>query len=221
MRLLALVALVVAATACEPPPPVAVSPDGTWEAVTLTADGTDGYVVAGDAAFTTITAPMANKSGNTRIALVARTAPTADQQVCATVAGATGSGYQQGLMLRWDGTRGITITKNVWGGLYTTVNVHTWDTTAQAPFTLVSQHNLTALGWPNPEATPLPWRMCASATGRVVRFKVWPLPGPEPGDDDPCCGGVTTVDLDGPGRPGWYAGHLQPGHTLAYADLTT
>jgi hypothetical protein len=218
----------LALTACEPPPPVVRSPDSTWDAFTLTDDtstaGTDHYLVAGDNRFTTVTGELANHGGNTRIGLVARSASTVDHGSCATVDGSTGDAYQQGLVLRWTGTQGITVTKGVWADVATVINVHTWDTTAPADngrFTLVAQFTMSGLGWPNTKATPLPWRMCASALGSTVRFKVWPIPGPEPADDDPCCTGVTTVALTAPGRPGWYAGHLQPGHTLAYSDLTT
>jgi hypothetical protein len=188
---------------------------------TLTADGADRYHVAGDLASMTATAPASNAGGNTRVAItLAWTPAVRDQAVCATFADASRDIDQEGLVLRWDGTHGVTVTKGVWASVYTTVNVHRWDTDQPEPFTQIAAFPLTVLGAPAPQAVPLPWRMCASAIGDVVSFKVWPLGQAEPAEGDPCCTGAVAANL-GDGRPGWYAGHLQPGDHLTYTDLTT
>lgn len=218
------VTLIGACCACQPPQVVDVDPGAPFQPATLTDDGTDRYQLAGDTTTATVTAPDTNVAGNTRITwTLAWRDPSIDQTVCATWTAASADSNQEGVMLRWDGTRGITLTKGVWAQVYTVINVHTWDTTApvdQGRFTQIAQFPLTALGWPNAAARPLPWRICASATGTTIRFKAWPTADHEPAGDDPCCTGTATVTDTWPGRPGWYAGHLAPGHQLTYTDLT-
>lgn len=216
------VTVIGASTACQPPQVVDVEPGAPFQPATLTADGDDRYQLAGDMTEATVTAPESNKGGNTRVGwTLAWREPTVDHTVCATWAEASGDVDQEGVLLRWDGTRGVSVTKGVWAGVYTVINVHTWNLDAAEPFTLVTQHPLEGLGWPKATAAPLPWRICASAAGTTVRFKVWPLAMAEPADEDPCCSGATTVADTWEGRPGWYAGHLQPGHHVTYLDLTT
>lgn len=220
-RLLAAGALVVALTACQPATVTDVEPGSPFQADTLAADGADRYDVAGDLAAVTATAPASNTGGNTRIALtVAWSPPTHDQAVCATFADATADIDQEGLMLDWDGVHGVSVTKGVWVGVNTVVNVHVWDTSQNPPLTGIAGFPMTGLGAPNPQAVPLPWRMCANTTGHTVAYKVWPLSMAEPADGDPCCTGTATVAV-GEGRPGWYVGHLQPGDHVTYTDLTT
>ncbi len=220
-RLLVAAVLAVALAACQPAPVTDGEPGSPLQADTLTADGADRYHVTGDLASATATAPDTNAGGNTRIAVtVAWTPATHDQSVCATFTDASRDIDQEGLLLRWDGTHGLTVTKGVWASVYTTINVHRWDLGQDPAFTQIAGFPLTVLGAPDPHAVPLPWRMCASATGDTVRFKVWPTSGPEPAEDDPCCTGAVDTTV-GDGRPGWYAGHLQPGDHLTYTDLTT
>lgn len=217
----ALVVLVTLSVACG----VTVAPGTGWAGVTLTADGDDTLVVAGDRAFTTISAPPTNRGTNTRIGLYDPAGATrVDQDVCATWVGSTaGTGVQQGLLLRWDGTRGITVTKNVSYGFVWVIDVHEWDLTrpdGAGRYAGIGQASLPALA-DGSGVRPLPWRACASARGAVVRFKIWPLARPEPADGDPCCTGSAVTALTGSGRPGWYGGHIPAGHTIAYTDLAT
>jgi hypothetical protein len=223
-RCLLVAAVALACAACQPapPPPVTeVEPGSPQQADTLTADGADRYHVSGDLAAMTVAAPDTNAAGNTRVAItVAWTPATHDQTTCATFADASADIDQEGLVLRWDGTHGVTVTKGVWASVYTTINVHLWDLSQNEPFTEIAAFPMTGLGSPDPQAVPLPWRMCASMTGGAVGFKVWPLAEPEPADGDPCCSGAVNAVV-GDGRPGWYAGHLQPGDHVTYTDLTT
>lgn len=219
--LIALAAL--ALTACEPivtdQPPDTPTP---WLTATLTTDNPDRYTAAGNPTFTTITAPLTNHSGNTRITLIAPDSPTAvDQTICTTIAGSTAPGAQQGVLLRFDGVHGVSVTKNVYAGAYTAVNVHQWNLDlpdGAGRFAYAGGWLLPGLGYPTTVA-PFPWRLCASATGPTIAFKVWPLPGIEPADTDPCCTGSLPLAV-WPGRPGIYAGHLPPGHTTVYTNTT-
>lgn len=206
-------------TACEPP--VVDTPPGTpWTSTTLTTDGGDRYQAAGDPTFLAVTAPLSNAGSNTRVAVTHTGAPSStDQTVCATFTGAT-SPAQEGLVLRSDGVHAITVTKNVWGAAYWTINVHVWDTNLPVDngrFTYMAGWPLTGLGYPHLPA-PLPWRMCATAAGSTVSFKTWPLTRQEPPAGDPCCTGSLPVNVWA-GKPGVYVGHLQPGHTVAYTNI--
>lgn len=213
-------AALIGATACEPN--VVDTPGTAWQATTLTHDANDRYLIAGDSHFTTATAPLLNTAGNTRVVLVHPGGPsTVDQAICTTITGATAPQAQQGVVLRFDGTHAITVTKNIYGGQYTTVNVHQWDLSLPDPggrFTYAGGWNLPGIGHPGPVAA-FPWRMCAGAAGSTVSFKVWPVSRPEPADGDPCCTGSLPLAV-WPGRPGVYIGHIPPGHTSAYTDTT-
>lgn len=201
--------LVLVLVGCQPVTEVA--PGSPMQADTLTADGGDRYHLEGDMARLSVAALEGNTGGNTRVAVtLAWTPAVRDQAVCATFADASADGNQQGLVLRWDGSRGVTVTKNIYRGVTTAVNVHRWEA---GEFTSVGGWHLSGLG------APLPWRMCASAVGDVVWFKVWPLAEPEPADHDPCCSGGVLVDV-GDGRPGWYVGHLLAGEHVTYTDLS-
>lgn len=214
------VVILSAATACLPPV-TDVAPGSPFQADTLTVDGTDRYALYGDHHNTAVVARPDNQSSNTRVAVTtAWQAPTVDHSVCATWTSAAGP-VQPGLMLRWDGTRGISVTRNSYASVYTVVNVHQWDLTkpdGAGRFEGLAGFPLSGLGWPG-AAVPLPWRACAWATGSTVSFHVWPLPDPPSGGA--CCGGTVTVTHLGAGRPGWYAGHLPPGGVLTLTDLTT
>lgn len=219
---LLLAAAGAALTACEP---TVVAPAGTaYDLVTLTGDGPDTVVVAGTPDFTTVSAPLGNTGANLRAAwLPAGSAASAEQAVCATWSGSTHAVVQEGALLRWTGTTGITVTKNVWLGTYTSVNIHRWDLArpvGDGRFTLLAAFPLPAIAGPGGGPRPLPWRLCASASADRVRFELWPLTRGEPAAGDACCTGSVALPATGPGRAGWYAGHLRPGHTVAYTALT-
>jgi hypothetical protein len=192
----------------------------------LTPDGGDTYDVTGTASELTVAAAAPNTGGNLRVALVPKDQPAGkDQEACATWTSATSDGVQQGIVLRWNGESAITVTKNVTFGLFTTINFHAWDLTRPAPEArseLYAQTSfLSGLSAPTGQPQPLPWRMCARTVGGVVSFKVWPTARPEPIAGDPCCTGRAALPPGiGPGRAGWYAGHVDPGGNLRYTSLT-
>lgn len=215
-----LAAAAFALTACEPP--IVDSPPGTpWTSTTLTINGNDRYTAAGDPTFLAVTAPLSNTDSNTRTSLTHSAAPTSvDQAICATITGATAPSAQEGLVLRDDGTHAVTVTKNIWSAAYWTINVHVWNTdlpTDNGRFVLAGSWPLPGLGYPATPA-PLPWRMCATATGSTVSFKTWPLTRQEPPAGDPCCTGSLPLTVWA-GRPGVYVGHLPAGHTVAYTNI--
>jgi hypothetical protein len=223
-NLLVAAVLAAALTACLPPPITDLAPGAPFQPETLTDDQADRYLLAGDLDEATVSAPPTNRGGNTRIVwTVPWTPATSTNGVCATWTSASADTVQQGVVLRWNGTTGVTVSKNVYAGLYPVINVHTWDVSRpvdQGRLTLLTQTPLTGLGWPSATAVPLPWRVCASATAGIVRFKAWPTSTPEPDDSDPCCTGGAPVAIT-EGRPGWYAGHLRAGQHVTYTDLTT
>jgi hypothetical protein len=219
--LLAFAALTLGAAACEPVTAPASSP---YQLIALTPDGSDSLTVYGDQGSTVVHAPPTNTGGNSRAAWTVTGAPaTTDQTACATWDASSHGFAQEGILLRWDGQRGITVTKNVYGSVFTVVNVHTWDLAhPEAPFTQVGTgFPVPAITQPDGTVVPLPWRMCARATAGIVDFKVWPTAMAEPSWVDPCCTGAVIVPLTAAGKPGWFAGHVQPGHVLAYRNLTT
>lgn len=216
-RLCALAA-VVALAACQPRgvPGIVTSDSDPWWAAGLTADGADIYDVTGSYDSTTVAARPSNTGGNTRVLFVTDGPAVDAQESCATWATETWAGAQQGLALRWTGTEAITVTRNVWGGDRTVLNVHGWDlSSGQGVFTLIGGNRPPVIA-SNP---PLPWRACARAAGASITWKVWPLTMGEPSWSDPCCSSAASSTLTG-GRPGFYGGHIEPGGSIGFTDLS-
>jgi hypothetical protein len=210
-----------------------ISPNGSEKYdVTLDPSGSGTVVV---------TAEPDNPSGTSRDIFWRNSDPVGtDQQSCATWAGASGNPFhQEGAVLRLHllgegNAQAITVTKNVYGEDFYLFNIHVWDTrNTAAPFTKIATFDLSAIfggervsadGDPIVRAPlrPFPWRICAKAVGDLVSFVVWPLPGPQPDWDDPRYGGSARVPSEFvvAGQAGWYFGHLQPGSSLLYSDLT-
>lgn len=200
---------------------VTQSPDNSYDLVGLTADDkhpTDFLHVSGTPTRTTVSAPSTNLGGNTRIGFVHSSSETYDwNETCMTWMSHTGPIDQPGHVLRFDGTRAVTITQNIYAGVRSIANVHTWDLTKPSSngdrFALVAQFT--------PPSLTLDWplRSCGRAHGTTIEFKVWPVEWPEPAWGDMCCYGATTIENLQGGRPGWYAGHIFPGGELIYEDL--
>lgn len=223
--LLSSVLLLTAATTAHagwtPLPPVTA-----LTAVQLTpGEGTGRYAaqLAGGA----LTVSAAGQVGNQRELLwPTGQVPMRDAQVCATWTSGPGPAAQEGLAVRITNepgrVRAVTITKNVWAGIWWVFNVHTWDTTQDPPFQLVAQLDLGALLTSWGTMVPLPWRVCIKAADQAVLFKLWlPDREAEPGWDDRAHGGVAVLPADyvTVGHAGWHAGHLPQGSSVTYHNL--
>jgi hypothetical protein len=190
----------------------------------LTPDGFDRYEYSGNASSTVVTvrAPRTNRSGNLRTVFWPADAPVrADGTSCATWRAASGEIVQPGAALRIapgrsGGVVALTVTKNVMFGADWGFNVHIWDSgrgtsRALGIFDLREEFR----------RRPFPWRLCARTLGDRLEFKVWPLAEQPPPWGDARHGGSLTLPADAPraGRAGWYAGHLQPGMAVSFAEL--
>lgn len=228
LRVTGVAAVVLVVAACGPVFPL----DPELDARIITRDGEDRYGIQIADGVTTATAAEANTGGNGRYMFWRKADPDgADQETCATWVDNTTHTQQQGAALRAravgeDDVKAITITKNVAYGYFWVFYVHVMDSSLEQPYTLIGQFSLDDVffrpGQPF-NVEPYPWRLCARVVGEVVSFKVWPLTHPEPAWNDPAYGGSATLPAgwNHPGRPGWYVGHLLPGETVGFTDMTT
>jgi len=220
--LVAAAAVVLIAAACHP----AVDPlDPSLGAGILTPDGHDRYGLTVADGRVTAAAPASNAGSNTRVAFWRMADPaTVDHQSCATWVNPRGRFHQEGAALRVRSVNGrttaITVTNNFVYGTRWVFNVHVMDSGAQPRFRQIGQFDLSQVFRPLP---PFPWRMCARVQGGTVSFIVWPLTHAEPSWDDPRYGGSVRLPSgwQAAGRAGWYVGHLEPGDSVRFADLTT
>ncbi len=194
----------------------------------LTRDGSDGYSTQAAPGHITLSAPATNTGTNTRLLWYPPAQPMSlDQQSCATWASQTNLGAQQGLALRvrhdlpegrW---RAVTVMKNVVWGANWNLNVLTWDTRDQTPWTVRGSVDLAAVFWPGQRLVPLPWRVCARVTGDRVTIKGWPASSPEPSWSDPRHTGSVQLPAEWAyaGKGGWYVGHLPAGASTTFTEL--
>jgi hypothetical protein len=217
------------------PPVVQASNAGSRLASETLTPGPERYVVrTGAAGEVTVRAraPVVQPlAWNRREILVAPGAVASrDQQVCATWTHQSRDLDQEGLAVRSrvdsSGHRqAVTLTKNTYANFVWVFNLLTWDTGRRGvPWRLLGQFDLHAVVSPDGRLARFPWRVCLRAHGRRVDFKVW-LAGrePEPPWSDGLHARSTSVSsrFVRAGVPGWYVGHLQPGDTVTYADLTS
>ena len=150
-----------------------------------------------------------------------------DQTVCATFADGGGID-QQGIGLRLNetangGTTGITVTRNIWMATFDVFNFHVWNTRSgtKSPFTLFGSK---VIPWLPRRPAMYPLHMCARvvATTNSVQFVVWTRGKTQPAWGSTTQGGEATIPVGAPsaGRGGWFAGHLTPGTSMTYRDLT-
>jgi len=174
-----------------------------------------------------VTAPRSSASNNREFFWSAAGPSRPDLTVCATFV--NGAGFdQQGVVLRLNlvaGGRvsGITVTRNVWVSAFDVFNYHVWNTLADPtePFTQFGSTVIRALPI-TPAVYPL--HLCArtvTATG-TVQFVEWADGQSRPPWGSTTQGGQATIPRDAPtsGRGGWFAGHLEPGTSMTYRDLT-
>ena len=156
--------------------------------------------------------------------------PTQDQHVCATWTRQSEPVLQQGLAVRVRSDAGgrqraVTLTKNTFANYFWVFNLLTWDTRrAGDPWRALGQFDMSDVVVADGRWVPLPWRVCLRVKGRTLTFKVWlPRQEAEPTWRDPVHSRRITLKqrfvFDG--EPGWYIGHLPPGQSAEYADLTS
>jgi hypothetical protein len=196
------------------------------DAIVLTPDGTDEYVIDSSGVKLQAVALPTNMGGNLRTAFWPAAAPSVlDSQSCATwVSQPSAGNTQQGAALRvttdsTGATRAITVTKNIFYGFITFFNVHVVDTSKSPVLTRVGQVDFgEALG-----GKPFPWHVCAQVVGTTVAMKVWTGTEAEPAWDDAVHARSVTVPeaFVYPGKAGWYIGHLPADGSADFTDLKT
>jgi hypothetical protein len=208
---------------------VVVPLDSSLGAAALTAEPPDTIGIDVNGELTIARAATKNTGSNTRVAFWQKeSVKSMNQQSCVTWTRESDPINQQGAALRvrtTDGvTRGITVTKNIFGLATWVFNVHVWDTGVPdnaLPATQIAWFDMSSALVDDTALRPLPWRLCARAVDDVVSFKVWPADEPEPGWA--AWDYVRAVRLPpgwlAAGNPGWYVGHLQPGDAIRYRDL--
>lgn len=197
----------------------------------LTRDGSDGYASAANAGRFSVSAPSANRGSNTRLLVYPPAQPlSVDQQACATWSAQVGLNTQQGIALRvrhdiagGDRWRAVTVMKNILWGANWQFNVLTWDTRGGYGYRKHGSVGLPQVFWPNHVLAPLPWRVCARVENDLVTVKAWRIGEPEPAWGDATHGGTVRLPAGWAyaGKSGWYVGHLKPGGSAEFADLTT
>jgi hypothetical protein len=226
-------ALAACTVAPPPPPPAPIAyADPTVATAVLTRPLSDTHRVEMANGALVVSAPGSNQAGGMRIVVTPNDngPATVDEETCGTWAGATGHQVRQegaALRIATSGgvTRGITVTKAVWADEFWRFNVHTWntaipDTATSSPALWIATFDLGGTFGRGPGLRRFPWRMCARAIGDIVSFVVWPVGEQQPSWDDARYGGAVRLPAGEvrAGRAGWYAGHLQPGSSVAYAD---
>jgi hypothetical protein len=219
MRPLALIAVAVIVAGCYYGDPGATADPGVpWSLIGFTQAGNDTMHVSGDTNAVTVTAPASNREANTRIGWVVDQGPFERNEVCATWQSHSGSIDQPGLVVHFDGTHAITVTQNIWMADRSAINVHAWDLSKPVDngrFTLLKSVHLDGIG----DGQGWPLRACARAVGPFLDFKVWPAGWWPPDYGDPAFSSGSLI-IDQPGSAGWYAGHVAPGGSMRYTDLT-
>lgn len=188
-----------------------------WSLVGFSRSGADTLHVSGDASRATITAPATNAEANTRIGWLVDDGDYATNLVCATWASHSGAIDQPGLVVHFDGTRGYTVTQNIYGGRQT-INVHYWDLSEPEAtrYHLLLSFQPSGIG----DGTGWPLRACARAAGPFLDAKVWPANRTEPAWGDAAYGAGLLIGAPRAGRGGWYGGHLGAGGRMMMTDLT-
>ncbi len=218
-----LVTLTLAACASPPPPPpLPPTPPAGWDQHYLTRDGVDSTSLRMSAADAgRVVTGASNIGRDSRTLFTRRTdAPSTDQEVCVRFRHSGGIA-QEGVAFRVRDdngrTRAVTVTKNIWFHANWLFNVHTWDTDRPGVFAQHAALDMSpALGTrvQGHEA----WNLCGRAIDTRVDVRVWRQGEAEPEWDHPTVRSATIPpDFTAPGRPGWYAGHVERGH---WTDLS-
>ncbi len=187
--------------------------------VRLTSDGSAYIYSVRGARTVVVNAPSTSGINNRDFIWSSKSPIEADDTACATFSDGLG---QPGIALRINGqnpTHGITVTENYAFWVYNVFNFHVWDTSQSPPFTAFGQTTINALP-PDPPTDPL--HMCARVEGNVVQFVVWVDGMRQPAWGDPTWGGQAALPAGAPsvGQTGFYVGHIAPGTSITYSNLT-
>jgi len=187
----------------------------------VTPDGT-AYTYSYSNGTVTVTAPSTS-GGNDRELLWASTGITeSNTTACATFSGGQDLD-QPGIAMRIadDGNQAVTVTENIFssgGSPRNQFNFDTWNTADDPAFTEFGTATVSGL-----TSSPATWplNMCAQITGNLVQFVVW-TSGTQPAWGNPTWGGQAALPSSAPfsGQTGYYVGHLTPGTSLEYSNLT-
>lgn len=165
------------------------------------------YVASSDGSSVTVTAPPTTGANNREIFWSQSSPDLSDSTVCATFTDGQGID-QQGVVLRIDGGMAVSVMRNIWADDFRTFNFDGWNMAEDPPYSEFASVTLPTLPY-SPAVYPL--TLCATATGDVLSFTV------------PGYGGGSALIPEGlptSGRDGFYAGHLVPGTSMTYSDLT-
>ncbi len=232
----------IAATITSACQPLFGTPSGPVRHATLTATQGLSYRYVGDDVSVTANADAPFPDGNVReVFWRDQSVWDANPSECMTwntTAGSTSQIMQPGVAVRIAptgpdnaGVKAVTVTENIWSYGVWLFNVHVWDSTQAAPFTLIETFDLSSIVgkvWKD-EAGAIqstlvapPWHVCAAAYGNQFSFKVWTGTNPEPAWDDTTHVFTTTLPdgWDYPGAAGGYIGHLKEGMQANYSDMT-
>ena len=175
-----------------------------------------------------VTAPNSSGGNNREFFWARQGHNEADQTVCATFASGQGID-QQGVVLRLNARKSgavtaITVTRNIWLDAFNVFNFHVWNTAAEDPASRFTQFGSTIVPtFPiKPEVYPLSICVRTVSTTNAVQFVVWTTGQERPRWGSRSQGGEASIPVGAPttGRGGWFAGHLVPGSSMTYTNLT-
>ncbi len=227
---MAAVTLACTTSACSSTPPVATASaqSGATTCISRVTPDCAEYTYRSPRPGTVVVTAPTSSAGNNREFFWGPGGPSRpDLTVCATFA--DGKGFdQQGVVLRlhllaYGRVSGITVTRNVWASAFDVFNFHVWNTLTdpESPFTQFGSTVIRSL----PVAPAVyPLHLCARTVSALhaVQFVVWTAGQTRPPWGSARQGGQATIPAGAPddGLGGWFAGHLQPGTSMTYRDLT-
>ncbi|MGP0029807.1 MAG: hypothetical protein ACLPVF_04800 [Acidimicrobiales bacterium] len=193
-------------------------------------DGTaTTYVYSGSGTSVSATAPRGENSDERDAYWFSNSPVARDEQSCSTWDASPGH-TQQGEVLNVTQNangvvHGIAVVDNVFGGAKWFFNIYSITGDPDNPIGDIKEgYDLSSVvgGESGPYAA-LPWHECARTFEGRVQFVVWTGTNPKPAYGTPRAGGSVAIPpgYGGPGRAGWFVGHIDPGETAEVSDLTT
>jgi hypothetical protein len=187
----------------------------------VTPDGT-AYTYLYSNSTVTVTASSTSGANDRELFWAYNAITESNTTACATFSGGQDLD-QPGIAMRIedDGNQAVTVTENIFSSGGSPKNQFDFDTWNTANYPAFNEFGTATIsGLPSSPAT-WPLNMCAQITGNLVQFVVW-TSGTQPAWGDPTWGGQATLPSAAPssGQTGFYVGHLTPGTSLEYSNLT-